>query len=121
MSNQNLPKLFFFNIEPWKEVYNDRFLLKQLQEKGFPIEYVWIGPLVGLLSNVSSKGCETIPKSWKEIQRIINLDRNKDAILISLMPVFAPCLKLFRILSKAKQKKCWLFQYWKYAFASPQK
>ena len=26
MSNQNLPKLFFFNIEPWKEVYNDRFL-----------------------------------------------------------------------------------------------
>lgn len=48
MSNQNLPKLFFFNIEPWKEVYNDRFLLKQLQEKGFPIEYVWIGPLVGL-------------------------------------------------------------------------
>ena len=52
MSNQNLPKLFFFNIEPWKEVYNDRFLLKQLQEKGFPIEYVWIGPLVGLLSNV---------------------------------------------------------------------
>ena len=40
MSNQNLPKLFFFNIEPWKEVYNDRFLLKQLQEKGFPIEYV---------------------------------------------------------------------------------
>ena len=37
MSNQNLPKLFFFNIEPWKEVYNDRFLLKQLQEKGFPI------------------------------------------------------------------------------------
>lgn len=104
MSNQNLPKLFFFNIEPWKEVYNDRFLLKQLQEKGFPIEYVWIGPLVGLLSNVPSKGCETIPKSWKEIQRIINLDRNKDAILISLMPVFAPCLKLFRILSKAKQK-----------------
>ena len=56
MSNQNLPKLFFFNIEPWKEVYNDRFLLKQLQEKGFPIEYVWIGPLVGLLSNVPSKG-----------------------------------------------------------------
>lgn len=67
MSNQNLPKLFFFNIEPWKEVYNDRFLLKQLQEKGFPIEYVWIGPLVGLLSNVPSKGCETIPKSWKVI------------------------------------------------------
>ena len=23
MSNQNLPKLFFFNIEPWKEVYNE--------------------------------------------------------------------------------------------------
>ena len=109
MSNQNLPKLFFFNIEPWKEVYNDRFLLKQLQEKGFPIEYVWIGPLVGLLSNVPSKGCETIPKSWKEIQRIINLDRNKDAILISLMPVFAPCLKLFRILSKAKQKNVGYF------------
>lgn len=80
-----------------------------MQEKGFPIEYVWIGPLVGLLSNVPSKGCETIPKSWKEIQRIINLDRNKDAILISLMPVFAPCLKLFRILSKAKQKNVGYF------------
>ena len=33
MSNQNLPKLFFFNIEPWKEVYNDRFLLKQLKKR----------------------------------------------------------------------------------------
>ena len=94
MSNQNLPKLFFFNIEPWKEVYNDRFLLKQLQEKGFPIEYVWIGPLVGLLSNVPSKGCETIPKSWKEIQRIINLDRNKQNKKMLAISILEVCICL---------------------------
>ena len=76
MSNQNLPKLFFFNIEPWKEVYNDRFLLKQLQEKVFPIEYVWIGPVVGLLSNVPSKGCETIPDVYKRQQTYCRTDKN---------------------------------------------
>lgn len=97
-------KLIFFNIEPWKVVYDDRFLLKQLEEKGFCIEYVWIGPMVGLLADIPSRGCETIPKSWREVQYIIDCYENRDAILISLTNVFAPCLRLFRILGNAKQK-----------------